>query len=463
MSNTHQPTAVILAVGLTESLIGDASPRIRDFMKTGQLRHLEPSCPAVTTTVQSSMLTGLRPNEHGIVGNGWYNRELSEVQFWKQSNPLVQGKKVWDIARDRDAACTTLNMFWWYNMYSSVDYSVTPRPIYKADGRKIPDCYSHPQNLRDELQAELGTFPLFNFWGPASSIKSTQWIADATIYCHKKQHPGLTLVYLPHLDYCLQKLGPEHADIPKFVRELDGVVGQLLDYFQGAGVHPIIVSEYGIEPVDDAVHPNRILREAGAISIREEEGLELLDAGASDAFAVSDHQIAHVYIKDPDRIDYYRDLLRAVPGVEQVLDRAGQAAIHLDHERSGDLVLLSESRRWFSYYYWQDDAHAPDFARCVDIHRKPGYDPVELFLDPKLAFPPAHIVWRLLKKKLGFRTLMDVIPLDTSLVRGSHGRVEHSPSRRPLLLTHNGLPEDRATLPCEAVRDVILNTLFPSV
>jgi predicted AlkP superfamily pyrophosphatase or phosphodiesterase len=461
MSNTHQPTAVLLTVGLTESLIGDACPRIRNFMKAGELRLLQPSFPAVTTTVQSSMLTGTNPNEHGIVGNGWYNRELSEVQFWKQSNPLVRGKKVWDIARERDPSCTTLNTFWWYNMYSSVDFSVTPRPIYKADGRKIPDCYSHPQDLRDELQAELGTFPLFNFWGPASSIKSTQWIADATIYCHKKHRPGLTLVYLPHLDYCLQKLGPDHADIPKYVRELDGVVGQLLDYFQGAGVHPMIVSEYGIAPVDDAVHPNRILREAGAISFREEEGLELLDAGASDAFAVSDHQVAHVYIKDPARIDYYRDLLRGVPGVEQVLDRAGQAALYLDHERSGDLVLISEPRRWFSYYYWRDDARAPDFARCVDIHRKPGYDPVELFLDPKLALPSARVAWRLLKKKLGFRTLMDVIPLDAALVRGSHGRPPVNREQGPVLLTEGGGPDLPEALPCTAVRDTILGHLFP--
>ncbi len=460
MNTTHHPTAVILAVGLTESLIGDACPRIRDFMKAGELRHLQPSFPAVTTTVQSSMLTGTPPSEHGIVGNGWYNRELSEVQFWKQSNPLVHGKKVWDIARERDPACTTLNMFWWYNMYSSVDFSVTPRPIYKADGRKIPDCYSSPQDLRGELQAALGTFPLFNFWGPASSIKSTQWIADATIYCHRKHHPGLTLVYLPHLDYCLQKLGPDHADIPKYVRELDGVVGQLLDYFQGAGVRPMIVSEYGIEPVDDAVHPNRILREAGAISIREEEGLELLDAGASDAFAVSDHQVAHVYIKDPSRIDYYRDLLRGVPGVEQVLDRAGQAALHIAHERSGDLVLISDARRWFSYYYWLDDARAPDFARCVDIHRKPGYDPVELFLDPKLAFPPAHIVWRLLKKKLGFRTLMDVIPLDTSLVRGSHGRTGQAKNLLPVMLSHTPVANLGDEAPCTAVRDIVLAHLF---
>ncbi len=458
--STHHPTAVLLTVGLNESLIGDHCPRIRDFVAQGAKHHLKPTFPAVTTTVQSSMLTGTAPNEHGIVGNGWYNREMAEIQFWKQSNHLVQRPKVWETARERDPSCTTLNMFWWYNMYSSVDHSVTPRPIYKADGRKIPDCYSHPQNLRDELQAELGTFPLFNFWGPASSIVSTQWIADATIYCHKKQQPGLTLVYLPHLDYCLQKLGPHHADIPKYVAELDGVVGQLLDYFQGAGVRPMMVSEYGIEEVDDAIHVNRHLREDGAISLRVEEDLELLDAGASDAFCVADHQVAHVYVKDPARIDYYRDLCAKIPGVEQVLDRGGQAALHLDHERSGDLVLISESRRWFSYYYWQDDARAPDFARCVDIHRKPGYDPVELFLDPKLTLPPAHIVWRLLKKKLGFRTLMDLIPLDTRLVQGSHGRVELPKELQPLLLTQSPLDGLEETLPCDGVRDVILRHLF---
>ncbi len=459
MSN-HHPTAVLLTVALNESLIGDHSPRIRDYIKAGSRHYLEPSFPAVTTTVQSSMLTGSTPSEHGIVGNGWYNREMSEIQFWKQSNHLVQQRKVWEIARERDPSCTTLNMFWWYNMYSAVDFSVTPRPIYKADGRKIPDCYSHPQDLRDELQAELGTFPLFNFWGPASSIKSTQWIADATVYAHKEHHPGLTLVYLPHLDYCLQKLGPEHPDIPKYVAELDGVVGQLLDYFQGAGVRTMLLSEYGIEPVDDAVHVNRVLREDGSISLRVEEDLELLDAGASDAFAVADHQVAHVYVKDPARIDYYRDLCGKIPGVEQVHDCEGQAALHLDHPRSGDLVLISEPRRWFSYYYWLDNARAPDFARCVDIHRKPGYDPVELFLNPDLSFPPAHIVWRLLKKKMGFRTLMDLIPLDASLVRGSHGRVDVAPERRPLLATARPVPGVDDVMPCTAVRDVILNHLF---
>ena len=457
MSTAH-PTAVILAVGLNESLIGDHTPNLKAFMDAGRLQHIDPTFPAVTTSAQSSMLTGKSPREHGIVGNGWYDRELSEVQFWKQSNHLVQAPKVWDTARERDPNCTTLNMFWWYNMYANVDNSVTPRPIYKADGRKIPDCYSSPHSLRDDLQEELGTFPLFNFWGPATSIKSTQWIADATVNLHKKQSPTLTLAYLPHLDYCLQKLGPDHAEIAEHTTELDTVIGELLTYFAEAGVRVMICSEYGIEPVDDAIHINRYLREDGAVSIREEQGLELLDAGASDAFAVSDHQIAHM--KNPEKIAYYHDLCAKIPGVEQVLDREAQAAYRIDHPRSGDLVLISEARRWFSYYYWLDDARAPDFARWVDIHRKPGYDPVELFLDPTLTFPPAHIAWRLLKKKLGFRTLMDVIPLDTTLIKGSHGRTDQAKDVKPILLTQHHSTDSPDTLPSEAVHDCILNHLF---
>jgi predicted AlkP superfamily pyrophosphatase or phosphodiesterase len=459
MSTAH-PTAVILAVGLTESLIGDHTPNLKAFMDAGRCQHIDPTFPAVTTSAQSSMLTGKSPREHGIVGNGWYDRELSEVHFWKQSNHLVQAPKVWDTARERDPNCTTLNMFWWYNMYANVDYSVTPRPIYKADGRKIPDCYSSPHALRDDLQDELGTFPLFNFWGPATSIKSTQWIADATVSLHKKHSPTLTLAYLPHLDYCLQKLGPDHTDIAEHATELDTVIGELLTYFAEAGVRVMICSEYGIEPVDDAIHINRYLREADALSIREEQGLELLDAGASDAFAVSDHQIAHVYMENPEKIAYYHDLCAQIPGVEQVLDREAQAAYNIDHPRSGDLVLISKARHWFSYYYWLDDARAPDFARCVDIHRKPGYDPVELFLDPALTFPPAHIAWRLLKKKLGFRTLMDVIPLDTTLVKGSHGRTDQSKNVKPILLTQHQSNDSPDTLPSEAVHDCILNHLF---
>ena len=455
-----QPLAVILVVGLNRSLIGPHSPRIKAFADAGIVRTLKPVLPAVTCSVQSSMLTGLPVRTHGIVGNGWYNRELAEVHFWKQSNHLVHGEKVWETAKRRDPTITCANLFWWFNMHSTADYSVTPRPMYKADGRKIPDVYSEPGDLRDILQSDLGQFPLFNFWGPGSSIESSQWIARAAMRVHQLKRPTLNLVYLPHLDYALQKLGPEHPSIPGEVAAIDAVVGELLDYFAREGVRVMLMSEYGIEPVDDSVHINRVLREAGFLRVREEQGLELLDPGASDAFAVADHQVAHVYVRSTAMMPRVASICREVPGVEKTLDRASQATMGIDHDRAGDLVLIAEARRWFSYDYWLDDARAPDFARTVDIHRKPGDDPLELFVDPKFASPKLAIGSRLIRRKLGFRTLLDVIPLDTKLVRGSHGRVDQPESVRPVLITDRSVDRHVENLPCEAVRDVVLDAMF---
>lgn len=451
------PTAVLNVVGLTQDLLAHA-PRLHAFAQAGEVRALRPVLPAVTCSVQATMLTGAPPAEHGIVANGWYNRELAEVQFWKQSNRLVRAEKVWETARRRDPAVSAANMFWWYNMYSTADCSVTPRPIYKADGRKIPDCYSEPPELRDRLQARLGRFPLFKFWGPGASIDSSRWIAEASAEVHEHYRPTLLLVYLPHLDYPLQKLGPDHPSIPAEVAAIDEVAGGLIDRLRADGVRVMVLSEYGIGPVDDAVHINRELRKAGLVRVREEQGLELLDAGASRAFAVADHQVAHVYIAEPGDVPAVADLCRRIPGVEQVLDRAAQAGVGLDHERSGELVLVASPRRWFSYYYWLDDARAPDFARTVDIHRKPGYDPVELFVDPGISMPKLRIGAKLAARKLGMRTLLDVIPLDAALVRGSHGRTDGA---SPVLITEPGRLRDAPeSLPCAAVRDAILTHLF---
>jgi len=457
-------TAVINVVGLNRWLLQHA-PRMRTLVEgdspSHHLRPLDPVVPAVTTTVQSSMLTGVPPREHGVVGNGWYNREYCEVHFWKQSNKLVQAEKVWETARRRDPSVTCANMFWWYNMYSSADYSVTPRPIYKADGRKIPDCYSRPADLRDTLQGTLGRFPLFNFWGPMANMKSSEWIAEATKIVVERHMPTLTLVYLPHLDYPLQKIGPEHPEIAREVQAIDRVVGDLIDFFHGHDTRVILLSEYGIEPVDDAVHVNRVLRAEGDLAVRVEQGGELLDAGASRAFAVADHQVAHVYVNDENALPRIENLCRGIEGVEEVLTREEQRGRGIDHERAGDLVLIAAPRRWFSYYYWLDGARAPDFARTVDIHRKPGYDPVELFIDPAMRTPKLRLAAKLAKKKLGVRTLMDVIPLDASLVRGSHGRTEQPPEQKPVLIAPavSGASGD-APLPCTGVRDVILQTMF---
>jgi len=432
-------TLAILAVGLSPALVGEHTPNLRRLAARGGMRPLRTVTPAVTCSVQSTLLTGLMPGEHGIVANGWYFRELSEVWFWRQSNRLVGGEKLWEKARALNPAFTCANMFWWYNMYSSADWSATPRPMYPADGRKIPDHYAHPYALHDELDAKLGQFPLFKFWGPLTDISSSEWIARATQHVMETRNPTLTLSYLPHLDYNLQRLGPDlgHPRIQQDLKEIDAVCGSLIDFAAASGREVIVVSEYGITPVTDAVHINRALRKAGLIKVRPEEfGREVLDAGASAAFAVADHQIAHVYVNDRSRISEVRALIEGLDGVERVLDESGKRAIGLDHERSGELVAISNADRWFSYYYWLDDRVAPDFARTVDIHRKPGYDPVELFIDPQIAFPMLATGWRLAKRKLGMRTLLDVISLgDTPLVKGSHGRVTDDPDHGPLVIS----------------------------
>ncbi len=433
-SERVKKTVVIDVVGLSYSLIGEHMPFLKNWMATKDRATIDPMLPAVTTAVQSTYVTGKWPNEHGIVGNGWYDHDDAEIKFWKQSNHLVQGEKIWERARKIDPHFTVSKMFWWYNMYSSADFSVTPRPQYLADGRKMPDCYSQPADLRDRLQAELGTFPLFQFWGPGANIVSTRWIADASMLVDKWHNPTLTLIYLPHLDYCLQKFGLDFAKISTDLQQVDNVCRDLIQYYEKQGAEVLVLSEYGITNVSKPVHLNRVLREANLIAVRVERGLELLDPGVSRAFAVADHQVAHVYLNDKTVMAQVRTLLEKTPGVELVLDREQQKAHHIDHKRAGDLVVMASADSWFTYYYWNDDRVAPDFARLVDIHRKPGYDPLEMFMDPKNPLIKLRAGYKLLRKKLGFRYLMDVIPLDATLIKGSHGRVGTAPQHHPVLI-----------------------------
>ena len=452
-----QRVCLLNIVALSPHLIGDATPRIKEFARAcGGVRTLRPPLPAVTCTAQSTMLTGLPPSGHGVVGNGWHDRTLGEVQFWKQSNHLVAGEKVWETARRIDPSFTCANAFWWYAMHASTNVMVTPRPIYKADGRKIPDCLTTPASLRDELQTKFGRFPLFKFWGPMAGIESTEWIALAALHLLEHCPATLTLVYLPHLDYALQKVGPEHPSIRAELREVDRVVGGMIDRCQTLGVRPIIVSEYGIVPVRDAIWLNRALRDAGYLAVRTEDGREVLDLEHSRAFAVADHQIAHVSVRDPADIAAVENVLRSIDGVERTLSGADRRASHLDHTRAGDIVCVSATDRWFAYGWWFDDRAAPDFARIVDIHKKPGYDPCELFLDPKLIWAKGRVLRKLAMRKLGLRTLLDVIPLDTSLVRGSHGRAEQPMGFDPVLIGELPDPFLEPSLPMECVRDAIL-------
>ena len=419
--------------------------------------------PAVTCTAQSTLLTGLLPREHGIVANGWYFRDLAEVLLWRQSNHLVHGERIYQAGRARDPEYTTAKMFWWYNMYAPVEWSMTPRPCYPADGRKIFDSYSHPAELKDELQENLGVFPLLRFWGPGADITSTTWIAEASSDVLVRFAPTLTLVYLPHLDYNLQRLGPDDPQIAEDLRLVDREAGKLIDAADRRGADVVVLSEYAVTAVRQPVHLNRVLREGGYLQARRERpGWESLDAGGSRAFVVADHQVAHVYVQRAQDVAPVAELLRATDGVEAVLDRAAQAELGLDHPRSGELVAVAAPGAWFTYYFWLDDRLAPDYARTVDIHRKPGYDPVELFIDPQLTLPRARVAGRLLQKALGMRYYMDVIGLDAGVVRGSHGRLPatgREATEGPVLVSSSRAVE-RDTIPMTAVKDLLLRLQF---
>ena len=444
---------IINAVGLSEDLISESTPNLKYYYSQNK-QYLTPPTPAVTCTSQASLLTGKTPQEHGIVANGWYFRDLAQVWLWRQTNQLIDGDKIWDKLKEKNHKFKCAKMFWWYNMYSTADISATPRPIYRGDGSKYPGSYTFPPELNDELERELGTFPLFDFWGPMTSIKSTQWIADSSIHVMNKDKPELCLVYLPHLDYNLQRVGPHHPTIKTDMAELDKVIGDLRMCANANNYEVMILSEYGIQEVDNPVHINKALRKEGMIEVRKECGEDHFDAGASRAFAVADHQLAHVYVRDSKDIEKTVKILEKLDGIDQILVGEEREKVQLNHPRSGEIVCLAKKNAWFTYYYWLDDKVAPDYARCVDIHSKPGYDPVELFMVPGGKLKAAKSV---LKKKLGFRYQMNVIPLDATLVKGSHGVPTEKLSEGPLLISSVNLRNTDKPLPMEAFASIVEN------
>lgn len=427
---------VLNVVGLSaRDLESGEMPRITQFAKRGSFTKVTPAFPAVTCTAQSDYLTGERPAVHGIVGNGWYDRELSEVHFWKQSNRLVQAPKVWDKLHQRSSKLRVANLFWWYNMGTQADISVTPRPNYLADGGKVFDIATYPYEIKNSLKADLGEFPFKNFWGPAAGLASSQWIAQSAQWIERNQKPDLSLVYLPHLDYDLQRFGPRSSEAIQARADIDNLVGGLIEFFEKRGVDVLILSEYAITEVNQVIPLNRILRKHGLLKIKNELWAEILDTFNSDAFAVVDHQVAHVIVQDSSKLDEVRKILEGVDGVEKVLDPAAQVKLGLKHERSGDFVVVAKKNSWFSYYWWMEDERAPDYARTVDIHRKPGYDPAELLIDSAIKFPLIKAAWFLLKKRLGLRALLKLTPLSGEQIKGSHGRVPDDPLDWPVIIS----------------------------
>ncbi|GLY31308.1 nucleotide pyrophosphatase/phosphodiesterase family protein [Kineosporia sp. NBRC 101731] len=449
------PVLVVNIVGLTPRLLRHM-PRVAS---TGFRANLGTVLPALTCSAQATYLTGKLPSEHGIVGNGWYFRDQGEVYLWRQHNRLIEAEKVWETARIHRPGLTAANVCWWYAMGATTDWTVTPRPIYYADGKKDADCYTRPAQLHDELTGELGPFPLFTYWGPTASIISSTWIAHATRRLMATQRPGLTLCYLPHLDYDLQRFGPDGPEAIRAAQEIDAVAGDLIDFARESGYTVVVLSEYGITAVDRPVDINRLLRREGLLEVYTQAGMEYLDPWVSRAFAVADHQLAHVYVQNEKDVPRVRELLEALPGVGEVLGEDGKKEHGLDHPRSGELIAVAQNDSWFTYYYWLDDARAPDFARGVEIHRKPGYDPAELFMDPHDRLVKARAALTLARKFAGLRYAMKVVPLDPAPVRGSHGRSPSDPDDGPVLLCSD--PSVSSTFfEATAVRDLMLEVLL---
>lgn len=426
-------TWVLNVVGLTPEILTQL-PKTAKWAERQQQATIKPILPALTSTVQATYLTGKLPKDHGVVANGWLHREVSEIMLWKQSRNLVQQPLIWELIKSKYPQFRAVNNCWWFNMYCGADYTVTPRPQYGADGRKYPDCYTQPITLRDTLQTKLGTFPLFHFWGPRTTIKSSEWIGHASIEIEKLFQPDFQVIYLPHLDYGMQKVGKNFSALKNDFAQLDNLLQELIHFCESNKIQPLLLSEYGITNVNRPIHINRILRKAGLINIRVERGGEYPDVGGSKAFALADHQIAHIYVNDPNLVSEVYSLLKGTPGIADLRLREEANDLGLNHPRSGEIIALAEPDSWFTYYYWLDDNLAPDFARVVDIHKKPGYDPVELFSNPEITALPVYVAWKLLKKKLGFRMLMDVIPLDATLVKGSHGILPENPADLPMLI-----------------------------
>ena len=454
-------TVVLDVAGLSTDLLGPHTPCLSALAKEGGARPLRTVLPSVNCTVQSTFVTGTLPSRHGCVGSGWYFRDLAEIRLWRPSSHLVSGERIWDVARRHDAGFTCATIFWSHSLYSTADVAVTPRPIQRADGLELPDVHAQPTELHAELEAALGELPLFAFRGPRAGLRPLRWIADCARHVYDTRRPTLMLVHLPQLDDELQRLGPQHPDLGRPLRSVDAVAGELIAHVRKDGARVLVLSEHAVDEVAGPVHLNRALREAGLLRVRDERGREAIDPGACEAFAVADHQIAHVYVRRPERLDEVRRLVERLDGVDRVLDAAGKRAHGLDHPRAGELVALARPDRWFTYYFWLDDERAPDYARTVDAHHKPGYDPAELFVDPALPLPGAKVAFARLKKLLGFRSLLDVVPLDASLVKGSHGLACRG-ARGPLLLSSEPELLPDGAVDATQVKALVLDHLFGS-
>lgn len=379
---------------------------------------VEHTFPCVTWPAQAAMLTGEAPNQSGVVANGFYWRDTDEVEMWTAWNDKIERPQIWEMLRGAEKSFTSAAWFPMLSKGSRADVICMPAPVHNPDGSESLWCYSKPQALYGQLIEKLGHFPLMNFWGPMANIQSSKWIAESAVLAMEMFRPDFFYIYLPHLDYAAQKHGPDSPEAAQAVRQLDDL---LADWFPAVANaygdrRPIYVaqSEYTIVPVDHVTYPNRILRKLGLLALKESNGQEEIDRRASKAWALVDHQFSHIFVKDADpaTVATIKRELAATEGFAEVLALEERKKYAMDHPRSGEIVAISTPNSWQAYYWWEADDKAPAYARTVDIHKKPGYDPVELFFD----------------------MATKSVPLDATLVKGSHGAPAVSDEQRGVLL-----------------------------
>ncbi len=362
------------------------------FWKNLQILPAKTVFPALTCPVQASFRTGLEPEEHSMPANGFFDRELRKTFFWEQSSKLYKGKRFWEDFRDHGGKVAQISLQ--QSLGNDSDIIISPAPIHKHHGGMIQDCYSKPPELYQKICSKLGKkFNLFNYWGPFTSGKSSEWITDASAYIMKENLAELIITYLPHLDYDLQRHGPGGKEEGLAFEFLEIQLEKLLAFAKIAGYETLIIGDYSIERAENVIYPNRILLDSGFFRLRSVKNMLYPDLYSSKAFALCDHQVAHIYLQDRNDLKQIKEIFTKTKTISQILEPK-------DHNKAGDLILLAKHGGWFSYRWWTSAKEAPEYASHVDIHSKPGFDPCELISS---LWPPFSI------------------SQDDSKIKGTHG------------------------------------------
>lgn len=385
---------IVMAAGLGYE---DLARRSRLRMAGLEFKPAASVFPAVTCTAQASFRTAAPPRIHGMTSNGVFSRTLRRPSLWEQSAALVEGPRIWDAAR---AAGARVGMsFWQQSLGERVDAVLSPAPIHKHGGGMIMRNYTQPAEMGDVLDRRCGTFPLHRYWGPFASPNVGRAVL-ANFFAMAEAHAvDIAFLYLPTLDYEAQRHGPDSSAAEKAHAAFRAQLEAVADFAARQGCALTVCGDYAIAAVERApARPNATLRAAGLFAVRPVAGRAYPDFYTSRAFALCDHEVAHVHVRREEDVECVARLLERTGDYACVERRAGQ---DWAHPSAGEILLLAKKGSWCAYPWWTDRREAPDWATHIDIHNKPGYDPCELLFDR--SFPP--------------KTCQDA-----GRIRGTHGR-----------------------------------------